>query len=145
MKFFINRKKINIGMILSIVFTGMFLNMYIKFVKLIMPGNITLIGSIVLFFLASIPVSIGFAIMKSARLGVAPNDYLYLLITSYVKKPYSVVRIITDTIYIIFGVLFGGIAGIGTIICIITQGPLIQLFMARVKPTLEGFLVEKNN
>lgn len=60
---FVDKKYINIGSILAVVFTGTFLALNIQLVDSIFPEQLGLISSITLFILACFPVSIGFPIL----------------------------------------------------------------------------------
>ncbi|WP_050184410.1 YczE/YyaS/YitT family protein [Domibacillus robiginosus] len=138
--FLIDKKNINIGTILSIGLTGTFLNLHVKIVDVIFPNDLSLWGSMLLFVLACLPVSIGFPVLKSANLGIAPNDIVYLAVADRLSKSYGIVRIVIDAIFVIVGIMLGGVAGIGTIICVIILGPLTQHFLKKIDCAVKRFL-----
>lgn len=131
--FFIDRRNINIGTLLSVFFTGTFLDFTMSLLNGIPFENFNIMIKIILFLIACIIVSFGFPILKCSNLGVSPNDLVYLAIMDFVKKPYSLVRMSTDITFIIIGALLGGIIGLGTIICILCLGPSTQFFMKRIE------------
>jgi hypothetical protein len=82
---------------------------------------------------ACLIISIGFPTLKSAQLGVAPNDLLYLTFVDKLNKPYGIVRVGTDGLFFIVGVTLGGVIGIGTVLCTLCIGPMMQNMFQRVE------------
>lgn len=139
------RKDINIGTILAIIFAGPFLDFMLNIYSSIPFDSFNIIIKILLFFIASIIIAIGFPILKSANLGVAPNDSLYLAFSEILHKPYGIVRITIDGFYLILGYLCGGVVGIGTIICLISLGPIMGFFLKILDPILSKFVIDNKN
>lgn len=129
---FLDRSEINIGTFISILCAGPILDGMMSVFNNIMPmAQMNLIIKILLLIISCIAVGVGFAILKSARLGVAPNDMLYLAIVDKTKKSYTVVRLVCDAIFLIVGILLHGVLGIGTIIIWILVAPSIDFFLDR--------------
>ena len=102
-------------------------------------------------------ICFGSAFYMTADLGVSTYDAVALIICNTWKKgKFQYVRIITDLICVILGVVLflisGGtiamiptIAGIGTIITAFFMGPLIEFFNVRIaRPVLNGKRQEEN-
>jgi uncharacterized protein len=104
-----------------------------------LPDQLGLGSKIVVFIMVCFPITIGFPILKSANLGVAPNDAIYLGIADKLNKPYRTVRMFIDAGFILVGVGLGGVAGIGTIICVNVLGPLTQYFFSIVDQVVKKF------
>lgn len=136
----VEKKFINIGSVFAVVFTGTFLNLHIQLVEAILPDQINVFSSLILFILACFPVSVGFPILKSAELGIAPNDAIYLCIAEKLNKPYSLVRMITDGVFVMFGFALGGVAGIGTLICVGLLGPLTEFFFPSIDKLVKKYI-----
>lgn len=83
----------------------------------------TNIGSEIGYFI----IAIGFSILSASNLGVAPNDIIPFIIQDKARIEYRWVRISLDAIFLIGGFLLGGKVGVGTIIAMLSTGPLIQL------------------
>ncbi|WP_295085363.1 hypothetical protein [Ruminococcus sp.] len=49
--------------------------------------------------------------------GTVPNDLIAVVISDKTKQCFSVIKIVTDIIFVVTGALLGGKFGIGTIIC----------------------------
>lgn len=74
--FFLDRSQFKIGMVLSVAFAGLFLDAMTKLVKAVLPEAPTIPVIALEFALTCMVVCIGFPLLKSAGLGVAPNDAL---------------------------------------------------------------------
>ncbi len=127
--FFLDRSQFHIGMVLSVAFAGVILNSMTKVTAFILPANPHPILLFVEFMLTCCVVSIGFPLLKSAGIGVAPNDALYLAVSKRLKKPYGIVRICIDACYLVLGFACGGVVGVGTLICVAVLGPMMQFVM----------------
>ena len=65
-------------------------------------------------------------------MGVAPNDALYLAISNRTGKPYGPVRMTVDAVFLAAGFLLGGVVGIGTVVCVVALGPMVQFVMDHI-------------
>lgn len=130
--FWLDRSQFRIGMVLAVVFAGLFLNGMTLLLGKILPQNPSIPVMALEFAVSCVIVAFGFPILKSAGLGVAPNDALYLAITKKTKKPYGLVRVCVDAIYLVLGYTCGGVIGIGTLICVVAIGPMVQFVMTYV-------------
>lgn len=128
--FWLDRTQFHIGMVLAVAFAGLILNGMTKVVSFILPENPHPVLLFVEFMLTCVVVSIGFPLLKSAGIGVAPNDALYLAVSKRLNKPYGIVRVCIDAFYLVLGFICGGVIGIGTVICVVVLGPMMQFVMA---------------
>ncbi|MDE6749435.1 MAG: hypothetical protein K2K21_10330 [Lachnospiraceae bacterium] len=130
--FWLDRSQLRIGMVLSVAFAGLILNGMTLLLGKVLPSNPSVPVMALEFVSACVVVSFGFSILKSARLGVAPNDALYLAIVKKINKPYGMVRTCVDALYLLLGFVCGGVIGIGTLICVVVIGPMIQFVMTHI-------------
>lgn len=106
---------------------------------------------IICLIVGVVVICFGSAFYMTADLGVSTYDAIALIICNTWKKgKFQYVRIITDVVCVVLGVLLfllaGGkiaqiptIAGIGTIITAFFMGPLIEFFNAHIaRPFLKG-------
>lgn len=129
---FLDRSGINIGTFLSIICAGPILDFMIYVFNNVMPMNdMHIVLKIILLVISCFAVGIGFSILKSAKLSVAPNDMLYLAIVDKTKKSYTIIRLVCDAVFLIVGILLHGVLGIGTIIIWILVAPSIDFFLDR--------------
>ena len=111
----------------------------------------SLITRIICLIVGVVVICFGSAFYMTADLGVSTYDAIALIICNTWKKgKFQYVRIITDVVCVILGVLLflmaGGtisqiptIAGVGTIITAFFMGPLIEFFNVDIaRPFLKG-------
>ncbi|SFU88432.1 Uncharacterized membrane protein YczE [Clostridium sp. DSM 8431] len=134
------RKVINIGTILAMIFAGPFLDRMLNIYSSIPFEAYSFPLRIILFFVASVIIAIVFPILKAPSLGVAPNDSVYLAFSELFHKPYGIVRIFIDAIFLILGFIFGGIVGVGTIICLASLGPIMGFFLKILEPIISPYV-----
>lgn len=127
--FLLDKSQFRVGMVLAVAFAGLILNGMTVFVGRFLPENPSLLIKLLEFAAACVIVSIGFPLLKSAGLGVAPNDALYLAIVKRTGRPYGPVRVCVDALYLLLGFFCGGVIGIGTVICVAAIGPMMQFVM----------------
>lgn len=130
--YILDKKQFRIGMVLSVATAGLLLNVMTWFLKVILPPNLPLWILCAEFTLACVLVAIGFPLLKSAELGVAPNDALYLAILNRAGKSYGMVRVIVDAVYLAVGFILGGVVGVGTVVCVVALGPMVQFVMNHI-------------
>lgn len=71
-----------------------------------------------------------------------PNDLVYFTVVDFLSKPYGKVRMVTDILFAIVGIMLGGVIGIGTLLCIFLLGPIVEFFFPRIERFTETFLAE---
>lgn len=131
-------------------FINMFLTGYIvdysfRLLKLIFPGELSLGFRALLLLLAVVIMCFGSALYFTADLGVSVYDALALIMAE--KKirlygrilPFKLIRVCTDLVCVLIGMLFGKLPGIGTLLTAFFMGPLISFFNDTVaRPLLYG-------
>lgn len=141
----IDKKEISIGTILAMICAGNFLDFSLGILTPLLSFATTLPLKIFFYLIGCITIAIGFPILKCADYGVAPNDSVYFVMVEKLKKPYGIIRMALDCVYMVLGFLFGGIIGLGTIISIFLTGPIMQVFMDKMNPYLYSFLHKQVN
>lgn len=130
--FFLDKSQFQVGMALVVLAAGSFLDATTTLVNLFLPEKLPLPAALCIFMAACMIIAIAFPLLKSAGLGVAPNDAFYLALVKRTGKSYGIIRSLVDGCYLLLGWLCGGVVGIGTIICVIVLGPMIQFVMKHV-------------
>ena len=87
--------------------------------------------SIVLFSLAA-------SMYQTAAMGVSPYDSLSIILSRKTGLPYVGCRIFTDALCVVVCAAFGGVLGIGTLLCAVAVGPIIAFFNRTVSEKLCG-------
>lgn len=141
---FLDKRQIKIGTFLCIISTGIVLDGVMKLLSLLQVDDYPLGIKIIMLVGACIIVCIGFPIIKSSDIGVAPNDLLYLALVKRLNIPYRIVRASMDAIYMLVGISLGGVIGIGTVLCIVLLGPLMDFFFPKIDGIISCLLQNKD-
>ncbi len=81
-------------------------------------------------------LSLSVSLYQTADLGIAPYDVLSILLSKKTPIPYFWCRILTDSICTAVAFLFGGLIGLGTLVCALGLGPFIAFFSKHVAAKL---------
>jgi uncharacterized membrane protein YczE len=115
------KQKIGIGTLLGIIGVGLCIDITIDFV-----GNPLNIWLQITYLISGILIfSFGIGAFICSGLGVGPRDGLMVGISN-LGFSLRTVRIVIDACALVFGLLLGGKAGIGTIIMVLSVGPIAQ-------------------
>lgn len=85
------------------------------------------INAYLLLALGLVVIAIGVGMQVAAKLGASYYDAFCLAGGKMIRKNYSIFRYPIDAICLIVGYLLKGTIGIGTIICLLFIGPIIDL------------------
>ena len=120
----INKEFPNIATMITSICLGIFIDFWMLFL-----GNIVINKTLIKFsvFILALPIlSIGISIYLVSKLPNTPLDYFMLAIKSKLNLSLMISKITSESIGLILGLILGGTIGIGTIIIILTIGPMIQ-------------------
>lgn len=128
--FFVDRHYIGIATFINIFGTGYiveyttkFLSNYFADTNLIMRILLLLIGVVLMCFSSSL--------YYTAELGVSTYDAVALILADKKIAKFRYIRITTDFLCVLIGVLLNAVVGVGTIITAFFMGPLIEFFNIR--------------
>ncbi|MEA4821829.1 MAG: hypothetical protein VB122_06370 [Erysipelotrichales bacterium] len=124
--FFVRRDLISYGTFMSLLI-GPIVNLFSSISLLVTPNSIYL--KILMLVIGIIIAALGIAIYISMKLGLSPFESVVVAIQEKLKTHFRYVKIVFDAILFIIGYLLGGVVGFGSIIAIITIGPLVDLFI----------------
>lgn len=131
------REYIRLGTFLAVITAGPFLDLINHLLEGYGIETLPLIVRLVMVAMSCVIIAIGFSILKSAELSVAPTDQLPLIIVDKTNWQYKWVRIAMDVIFIVIGFSLGGALGLGTIIATLLIGPCIQYFLPIIEKRVE--------
>ena len=131
------REYIRLGTFLAVITAGPFLDLINHLLESYGIETLPLIVRLVMVAMSCVIIAIGFSILKSAELSVAPTDQLPLIIVDKTNWQYKWVRIAMDVIFIVIGFSLGGALGLGTIIATLLIGPCIQYFLPIIEKRVE--------
>lgn len=134
------REYIRLGTFLAVITAGPFLDLINNVLANVGIDTLPLIVRLLIVAVSCVVIAIGFSILKSAELSVAPTDQLPLIIVDKTKWQYKWVRITMDVIFIVVGFSLGGVLGLGTIITTLLIGPCIQYFLPIIEKKAEKII-----
>ena len=95
------REYIRLGTFLAVITAGPFLDLINNLLNNVGIDALPLIVRLLIVAISCVVIAIGFSILKSAELSVAPTDQLPLIIVDKTSWQYKWVRITMDVIYIV--------------------------------------------
>ena len=134
------REYIRLGTFLAVITAGPFLDLINNLLNNVGIDALPLIVRLLIVAISCVVIAIGFSILKSAELSVAPTDQLPLIIVDKTSWQYKWVRITMDVIFIVVGFSLGGVLGLGTIITTLLIGPCIQYFLPIIEKKAEKII-----
>lgn len=88
---------------------------------------------IAILSLGCVILAFGMTIVINSEAGTGPNDLVAIAISDKTGKPFSIIRILVDTGFVLSGFLLGGVFGIGTLVCVLLVGPVAGYFLPITK------------
>lgn len=125
--FFVDKKYINISSVLAIFIIGYTVDFMLYLMSGIAIEEISIITRIIILFVGAFICSFGVTIYILSDLGVGATDCVAEIISDKLNKPYRIVRMFSDLLFVVIGYFLGGPVGIGTVILAIIIGPFIQI------------------
>ena len=130
--FIFDKSKIGFGTVYIMLAAGYTSDFFLwLFQNINFPEDFSLIIRIIAFILGLVFYYLGAAVYIQTNMGLAPYDAVGIIISEKIKRPnwFRWIRIGTDALCVIGGVITQSDAGIGTLICVLLGGPLIALFI----------------
>lgn len=126
---FVDRGYIKIGTALCMLFGGPIIDGFTLLLGSSL-GNLDSIALRVLMLIAGcVILAYGMTIVIRSDAGTGPNDLVALVISEKRGWKFSVVRVAVDACFTLAGFLLGGVAGLGTLICMFLVGPVAGFFL----------------
>ena len=125
----VDRSYIKIGTALCMLFGGPIIDAFTTLLDPIL-GNLDSVALRILMLVAGcIILAYGMTIVIRSDAGTGPNDLVALVISEKHNWKFSIVRIAVDAGFTLIGFLLGGVAGLGTLICMFLVGPVAGFFL----------------
>ncbi|MGL5378491.1 YczE/YyaS/YitT family protein [Clostridium sp.] len=125
--FLVEKNRIKIGTLICVVGVGPIIDMSVNIVSKLPIESYGYLIKLGLVVLGCFIIAVGFSILSSTNIGVAPNDIVPFIIQDKLKIEYRWIRIGIDATFLVVGFVLGGVVGIGTVISMLTTGPFIQV------------------
>ena len=123
-----DRRYIKIGTALCMLFGGPIID---GFSVLLSPllGGAALPLRCAMLVAGCVILAFGMTVVIRSDAGTGPNDLVALVISEKLAWRFSLVRVAVDALFVLGGVLLGGIAGAGTLVCMFLVGPVAGFFL----------------
>ncbi len=133
-----DRSYIRIGTVLCMIIGGPIIDMFDRLLAPLL-GNAPPLGLRAGMLIAGcVILAYGMTLVIRSDAGTGPNDLVALVISEKTGKKFSVLRVITDAVFVGAGFLLGGVVGVGTLVCMLLVGPFAGLFLP-----INGKLVDR--
>lgn len=121
------KRYIHIGTVLAMTLTGPLIDVFFYLTGIILPGPMPIIWRMTCAGIACLIEGVGVYFYTGVRLGAGPNDLAALIISDKTKKPLGLIRILIDGVWLIAGMILGGLAGLGTVMALLIVGATVQV------------------
>jgi uncharacterized membrane protein YczE len=122
--FIVDRKRVGLGSVINGILVGGSVDLFVPLINQFDGNNKFFHFFVLLSGLLCIGIGIGTYI--AAHLGEAGVDALMILLAEKLGRNIKVIRIIIDILLAGIGFLLGGQVGLGTLIAMFVNGPVIQ-------------------
>lgn len=123
------RRFIGAGTVVNAVLLGYFATFFYDIWINVLGEPQLLWQRVVTVAIGVVVCSFGVSLYQTSNVGIAPYDALSLLMRDrFPRVSYFWHRMFTDALCALICFLFGGIIGLGTLVCMIGLGPIIHFF-----------------
>ncbi len=133
------RRFIGIGTVVNAVFLGYIVTFFYT-IWIDLPGEPHLLWQRVITVAVGVVIcSFGVSLYQTSNVGIAPYDCLSLIMKDrFPRVSYFWHRMFTDALCALICFLFGGIIGLGTLVCMFGLGPIIHFFNVHFTEKIRG-------
>ena len=133
------RKMIGIGTFVNWFLVGPLASLYERGIRAVLTVPEAFIPRLGIMAVGVLVLSLSAALYQTADVGIAPYDAVSIILSERSGRKYFWCRMLTDSVCVLVAFVFGGIIGLGTLICALGLGPFIQFFSNVIaKPLVEG-------
>lgn len=136
--FFLNKKKIGVGTLLSAFAAGISVDLWKPLLMIMLPEDPNFLISLFFLLLGVVIVAIGLATYISPDFGMGAGEIIPIILAEKTGWKFRYLKMANDFMFFILGVSLGAAYGVGTIISLVLIGPIIHYLLPRMK-RLYGF------
>ena len=123
-------EKVGFGTIINILIVGLIWDACMRILPdySALPMSENFIIRLLMCAFSTIPGSFGMYLYIHSALGAGPRDTLMVAVTKRAKKlSVGMIRVIIEGSALVCGILLGGKVGLGTVILVLADGPVMEL------------------
>lgn len=128
---FVDKSYIKIGTALCMLFGGPIIDFFTGLLSPVLAGSDSLALRLGMLVAGCVILAFGMTMVIRSDAGTGPNDLVALVISEKAGWKFSLVRMAVDALFVLAGYLLGGVAGLGTLICMFLVGPVAGFFLPR--------------
>lgn len=132
------RKFIHLGTVINAVGIGLLMNLFSPWILQIVGDDPTLVMRVAIMLLGQLILTFGVALNLSTRFGFGTTDALLVRLAERFRLKYRNLKTLADLTYTVAGILLGGVFGVGSLVAVLSGGPLIAYFMKHGASHLVG-------
>lgn len=133
----VDRSYIGIGTVICMFFGGPIIDFFTMLLNPIFAGGLPFAVRVIVNMIGCVILAFGMTIVIKSEAGTGPNDLVAVVISDKLKKPFGIIRVITDLFFTGAGFLMGGTVGIGTVICAFFVGPVANFFFPFIEKNVK--------
>ncbi len=126
---FVDKSYIRIGTVLCMICGGPIIDLFSLLLTPLLGPAPALWLRVGMLVCGCVILAYGMTVVIRSDAGTGPNDLVALVISEKSRKKFSLVRMLVDACFIGLGWLFGGVVGVGTLVCMLLVGPCAGLFL----------------
>ncbi len=126
---FADRKYVKLGTLVCMFCGGPIIDFFTLILQGLGISQAGLVIKIIVLVLGCGILASGMSLVIRSEAGTGPNDLVAVVISEKSGWRFSIVRIVTDVLFVLIGFLLGGKFGIGTVICAFLVGPVAERCM----------------
>lgn len=131
--FLLDKTKVAFGTVIATFAAGFFVDLFQPFLLQILPIHPSFLESLLIFLIGTGINGIAIAIYLSAEFGVGAGEIVAVIISEKQNWKFGYVKIGSDLVLLGFGLFFGAVIGIGTVLSAFMIGPIVQAGMPAAK------------
>ena len=129
-------RNIYFGTVVASLALGPFISLQEPFLDRYVTFPTSFAGSLAALAAAIVVISIGVGLTVSLRFGVGPLDAMVLRLSEVTRIHYRYLRMVTDILFVVTGILMGAPFGVGTVVSAFAMGPTVAFFAKTYNRTL---------
>ena len=125
----IDRHYVRLGTLVCMFCGGPIIDVFTRLLQGLEIGQAGLPVKLAVLVLGCGILACGMSLVIRSEAGTGPNDLVAVVISEKSGIRFGVVRVATDVLFVLVGVLLGGRFGTGTVICALLVGPIAERCM----------------
>lgn len=125
----VDKKYVKIGTLICMFLGEPIIDAFTYMLEDYINNGLPLWSRVFVLVIGCVILAMGMTIVIKSEAGTGPNDLVAIVWSDKWKKPFGIIRIVTDFCFVVTGFVLGGTFGVGTIICAFVVGPVAQIFM----------------